>query len=112
MERAFARTARVLESLGLDRGVTTNGIGAAVGRSWRAVGRVWAPSGSFGNIVLGAFAIDTPNALFASMPNRPRFSRSRGVLFCASHESAAWTWSCRPCAPFGDTWVGVLLIAG
>ena len=58
------------------------------------------------------FAIDTPNALFAVMPKRARFSRSRGVLFCASHESAAWTSSCRvPCVSFGDNWVGVLFIA-
>ena len=37
------------------------------------------------------FAIDTPNALFAVMPNRARFSRSRRVLICSSDESAAWT---------------------
>jgi len=34
-------------------------------------------------------AIDTPNALFAVMPNRARFSRSRGVLIFLSDESAA-----------------------
>jgi hypothetical protein len=37
--------------------------------------------------------IDTPNTLFAVMPNRARFSRSRGVLFSSSYESTAWTSS-------------------
>jgi hypothetical protein len=40
-------------------------------------------------------AIDRPKALSASMPNLDRFSRSRGVLFFRSHESAAWTSSFR-----------------